>query len=100
MKALIIIIILFALVVWAGWLLLQIKKDHDEFSPELVGDINYDPETSELSFVGGRTGKRYVVRGSGTVWHSLSGQRCDTFTESQLSDIYHTWKYGGPRSVK
>ena len=69
------------------------KRDAMEFTPSVVTDLKYDPETEILTFKGGVTGKPYKARGGCTVWHSMSGRRLDTLTESKLYDIWAYWKY-------
>lgn len=69
------------------------KHEEEEFLPVNVRDLSYDPETKILRFIGGRSGKMYVYRGSCTVWHSMDGHRLDVMMESKLSDIYNYWKY-------
>ena len=74
-------------------LYLMWKRDTKEFTPSMVTDLAYDPETETLTFKGGLTGKPYKARGGCTVWHSMSGRRLDTLTESKLYDIWAYWKY-------
>lgn len=70
-----------------------LKRDAIEFTPSMVTDLKYDPKTKILTFKGGVTGKPYKARGDCTVWHSMSGRRLDTLTESKLYDIWAYWKY-------
>ena len=69
------------------------KRDAMEFTPSMVTDLKYDPESKILTFKGGVTGRPYKFRGDCTVWHSMSGRRLDTLMESKLYDLWDYCQY-------
>ena len=89
----IIVLLLAAVLVWAAFWIEHPSYRSKEFAPDKVKDISYDPETEILKFYGAESGDMYMARGSGTVWHSMSGRRLETLTEGMLADIYSYWKY-------
>lgn len=89
----IVVSLLAAFLVWVSFWLEHPSYRSNEFAPDKVKDISYDPKTEILKFRGGKSGNLYEARGSGTVWRSMSGRRLETLTECALADIYWYWKY-------
>lgn len=86
--------VLFVLIAAIIWGVITYRREVAEFLPSNVKNLDYDTTNKILTFEGGRTGKKYKYRGTGTVWYSMDGKRLDTITESQLSSIYFFWQYG------
>lgn len=60
-----------------------------EFDVENVEDAAYDGDTQRLTFRGGRSGELYEYVGSGMVWHTTTGKRCNLWMEYELNNIWH-----------
>ena len=69
------------------------NDNNKEFGVEHVKCKSYNPDTSVLSFFGGRTNKFYVFIGSCTIWRTIEGERVCISLESYLADIWSYWKY-------
>ena len=87
-----VLIFVLLLVCVVTWLLINFKRERDEFLPSKVANIHYDKETQKLTFNGGVSGQLYSFFGSGTVWHTEDGRRLNTLWESRLTDIMARFK--------
>lgn len=67
------------------------------FYAEAATNIQYDENRNILTF--DCYGEHFKFYGSCTVWHNENGRRCDTFEESELSDIWTKYKIENGKRV-